>query len=85
MTGADLTSTFAIIASPGFSNGSRKVYIFSIVQGSWLLFDILSDHNWNHERIKGGRFGSSLDADSDTIIVGSPCHSNKKGAVYVFR
>ena len=85
MPGTDQTSNLAILGSPGFFHGSGKVYIFNIVQGVWILLDSLTDQNWNHERTKGGRFGSSLDADSDTILVGSPGHSNEKGAVYVFR
>jgi len=83
--GADSISSVAIIGSPGFFHGSGKVYIFHVVQGSWVLLDSFTDQNWNHSRTKGGRFGSSLGADSDTILIGSPGHSNGKGCVYVFR
>jgi hypothetical protein len=83
--GADRTRTLAIIGSPGFFHDSGKVYIFNVVQGSWLLLDSVTAKNWNHNGIEGGRFGSSLDADSDTILIGSPGHFNGKGAAYVFR
>ena len=81
----DTESNLAIIGSPGFSHGSGKVYIFHVVQGSWMLLDSLTDINWNHQRNRGGKFGKSLAADSDTLLIGSPGHSNKQGAVYVFR
>lgn len=79
--GADPTSHLVMISSPGFFHAMGKVYIFHVVQSSWVLLDSLTDQNWNHGRIKGGRFGGSLDADNDTVLVGSPGHSNGKGAV----
>ena len=81
---ADDVSRLAIVGSPGFLEEFGKVYIFHY-SGAWLLLDVLTDQNWNYDHTKGGRFGHSLDADSDTILVGSPGHSKGKGAVYVFR
>jgi hypothetical protein len=78
-------SMMIVVGSPGFNQESGKVYIFNDVQGSMVLFDTLTDQNWNHEGMKGGRFGSSIDANHDTILVGAPFHSNGKGAVYVFQ
>jgi hypothetical protein len=75
----------AIIGSPGYYSRSGKVYVFSLVQGSWLLTDSLTDENWNLNNTLGGGFGTSLDADSDTILVGAPGYSDETGAVYVFR
>lgn len=83
--GADHTKQLAIIGAPGFLHDSGKVYIFHEVMGSWLHLNSITDKNWNHNGIRGGRFGSSLDADADTLLVGSPGHANGKGAVYVFR
>ena len=82
---ADHTKQLAIIGAPGFLHDSGKVYIFHEVMGSWLHLNSITDKNWNHNGIRGGRFGSSLDADADTLLVGSPGHANGNGAVYVFR
>lgn len=81
----DSSTALAIIGSPGFNHESGKVYIFHQSQGSWMLFDSLTDSNWNDDDIKGGRFGSSIHVDGDTVLVGSPGYSNGRGAVYVFR
>ncbi|KAL7554992.1 hypothetical protein ACHAWF_018570 [Thalassiosira exigua] len=86
LPGIDEADSLAIVGSPGFHHGSGKVYLFHInTAGSWLLLDSLSDRNWNHDRVRGGRFGTSLAAMDDTVLVGAPGHSNGKGAVYVFR
>jgi len=79
------SAALAIVGSPGYNRESGKVYIFHHSQTSWMLFDSLNDSNWNHDDIKGGRFGSSIHVDGDTILVGSPGYSNGRGAVYVFR
>ena len=78
-------NALAIIGSPGFDQDAGKVYIFEQVEDGWVILDTLTDQNWNYDKIKGGRFGSSLDADQDSILVGCPQKSNGRGAVYVFR
>ncbi len=79
------TRQMAIIGSPGYYHGSGKVYVFNAVHGSWLLMESLTDEKWNLDKLRGGKFGSSLDADSDTILIGAPGYSHEKGAVYVFK
>lgn len=81
----DSSAALAIIGSPGYNHESGKVYIFHHSQGSWMLFNALTDSNWNHDDTKGGRFGSSIHVDGATILIGSPGYSNGRGAVYVFR
>ena len=81
----DTRNALAIIGSPGFDQNAGKVYIFEQVGNDWVILDTLTDQNWNDDKIKGGRFGSSLDADQDSILVGCPHNSNGRGAVYVFR
>ncbi|KAL3786858.1 hypothetical protein HJC23_013779 [Cyclotella cryptica] len=79
------SSALVVIGSPGFDQESGKVYIFEHVNGYWKILDSLTDQNWNHNRIRGARFGSALDADNTTVLVGSPGYSNGKGAVYLFQ
>ena len=83
----DSSAALAIVGSPGYNHESGKVYIFHRhnSQGPWMLFNSLTDSNWNHDDIKGGRFGSSIHVDGTTILIGSPGYSNGRGVVYVFR
>ena len=81
----EFSTKLAVIGSPGFNYESGKVYIFHHSNGSWLLRDTLTDSNWNHDNTNGGRFGSSIAVEGNTILVGSPGYSNGRGAVYVFR
>ena len=81
---AGLTTTVAIIGSPGYNFQSGKVYIFHQNETSWSMLDTLTDINWNLDDERGGRFGHSIASDGDTILVGAPDYRGK-GAVFVFR
>jgi len=81
----DHARRIVVVGSPGFNQESGKVYIFHFVQGLWVLLDSLTDQDWNNDKMVGNRFGASLDANLDTIIVGSPGYSDNRGAVYCFR
>ena len=56
--------------------------MFEQVNVNWIVHDTMTHDNWNKNKMKGGQFGISADGDQDTILVGSPKHLNRKGAVF---
>lgn len=71
------------IGSPGFNNASGKVYTFKGQNHEWNYEYSLSSSLWN-DVAPGASFGYSMAMDSNTLLVGSPGHNNKRGSVYVF-
>eukprot|EP00956_Cyclotella_meneghiniana_P042127 scaffold248374_cov106-Cyclotella_meneghiniana.AAC.1 len=53
----DTANALVVIGSPGFDQDAGKVYVFEHVGSDWVILDILTDENWNDNKMKGGRFG----------------------------
>ncbi len=72
-----------LIGAPGFKKSSGKVYAFTGRGNRWTYENSLTSALWN-DISDGAEFGHALAVDGDTVLVSSPGHASRKGAVFVF-
>ncbi|MDP6542333.1 MAG: FG-GAP repeat protein, partial [Phycisphaerales bacterium] len=79
----DIAGPRAIIGSPRDGNGASNggsAYLFSKQTGSWLFLD-----KFNGTATEAGDgFGSSVQIESSSVVVGAPNHENQTGEAYSF-
>ena len=85
----DATRVLAI-GSPGYSDESGKVYLFSSSakvsdHDDWKFHGGLTNSLWKPKPSPGDRLGEAIHLQGDTIMVGAPGHDGSRGAVYIFR
>jgi len=73
-----------VIGAPGTSESAGKVFIFRGQGANWDFHQTLTSETWGMP-LPNDRFGDSVKALNDTIIVSAPGARNKRGAVYIFR
>lgn len=70
-----------VVGAQAEGSGRGAVYAFQRVNGIWLQQDKLTASDGE----AGDLFGSSVDVNGDTLVVGAPFDDSERGAAYVFR
>ncbi len=76
-----LDGNVAAISAPAIDNVRGAVYVFRRQGGVWNETDRITAP----DGIAGDAFGWRLDMDNNVLLVGAPNHSERRGAVYVYR